>query len=238
MREPPRWVYPRVGGGTQPTLPVLHAPDGLSPRGRGNHPATPGRNHIRRSIPAWAGEPSQSKTFSMRRWVYPRVGGGTQPTLPVLHAPDGLSPRGRGNRHNQKRFQCADGSIPAWAGMSKERIFETRFNLRTGRPRKPTISKPRKKATTKRQKPKPRTQMTTAQVAAQREERREYDRQRSTTPERRESRRLQAQEQRRKAKELGLCRDCPNPAKPGRTRCEPCAAKHRESRRRSDAKRR
>ena len=53
--------------------------------------------------------------------------------------------------------------------------------------------------------------MTTAQVEDQQEERREYDRQRSQNPERKEAHRLQERERRRKAKELGICRECSNP---------------------------
>ena len=72
---------------------------------------------------------------------------------------------------------------------------------------------------------------------AKRQDRQEYDRQRDQTPERKEYRRLLAQERRRKAKELGLCKSCPNPAKPGQARCPACAERHRESRIRSNAKR-
>ena len=71
---------------------------------------------------------------------------------------------------------------------------------------------------------------------AKRQDRQEYDRQRNQTPERRESHRLHAQERRRKTKELGICKSCPNPAKPGQTRCPTCTDKHRESRIRSKAK--
>ena len=72
---------------------------------------------------------------------------------------------------------------------------------------------------------------------AKRQGRQEYDGQRNQTPERRQYRRLLAQERRRKAKELGLCKNCPNPAKPGQTRCPTCAEKRREYGRRIRAKR-
>ena len=78
--------------------------------------------------------------------------------------------------------------------------------------------------------------MTPAEIETKREERLQYDRQRDQTPERKEYRRLLAQERRRKAKELGLCKSCPNPAKPGQTRCPTCAERHRESKRLSKAK--
>ena len=86
--------------------------------------------------------------------------------------------------------------------------------------------------------PRPRTQLAPAEMETNRQERLQYDRQRDQTPEGRESHPLYAQERRRKAKELGLCKSCPNPAKPGQTRCPTCAEKHRESRIRSNAKRR
>ena len=67
--------------------------------------------------------------------------------------------------------------------------------------------------------------------------RREYDRTRSQSPERKEYQRLREQESRKRAKELGKCRSCSNPAIPGQTRCPTCAERHRESRIRSNAKR-
>ena len=48
--------------------------------------------------------------------VYPRVGGGTTMMLTKNQTPEGLSPRGRGNRAVcPPKGQCR-GSIPAWAG--------------------------------------------------------------------------------------------------------------------------
>ena len=67
--------------------------------------------------------------------------------------------------------------------------------------------------------------------------RREYDRLRNQRPERKEFYRRHAQEQRQRAKESGLCRHCGNAAIPSQTRCEICAERHRQSRRRSDARR-
>ena len=70
------------------------------------------------------------------------------------------------------------------------------------------------------------------------QDRREYERNRRQNPERKEYRRLREQERRKRAKELGHCRDCSKPSIPGQTRYPTCAEKHRESRRRSDAERR
>jgi len=51
-----------------------------------------------------------------------------------------------------------------------------------------------------------------------------------TDEQRRELRRVRAAEERQRRKELGLCRDCPNVAVEGQTRCSDCAEKHRQSR--------
>ena len=77
-----------------------------------------------------------------------------------------------------------------------------------------------------------------SQMEDRKQQRTEYDRQRDQTPERREYQRLRQREKVRRAKELGLCKSCPNPAKPGQTRCPTCAEKHHEYNRRSNAKRR
>ena len=71
-----------------------------------------------------------------------------------------------------------------------------------------------------------------------RQERTEYDRRRNQTLERRERARLIAKEHRLKGKKLRLCKSCTNSAILGQTRCPTCAENHRQSRRRSDAKRR
>ena len=70
------------------------------------------------------------------------------------------------------------------------------------------------------------------------EERREYAQARSQTPERKEYRRQLRRNQIRIAKEAGKCKDCSNPAIPGQTKCETCAEKHRQRRRKDDANRR
>ena len=94
----PEAVYPRVGGGTFGWVAFFTLCTGLSPRGRGNLVEMPGRPHITRSIPAWAGEPSDGWHFSRSARVYPRVGGGTLSRCPVDPTSLGLSPRGRGNQ--------------------------------------------------------------------------------------------------------------------------------------------
>ena len=65
--------------------------------------------------------------------------------------------------------------------------------------------------------------------------RREYEQTRGKSPERKEKKRGYIQAKRQEAKSLGLCKDCPNPAVPDRTRCETCAAKHQASRARRTA---
>ena len=97
-RNSPRWVYPRVGGGTFPNLRAALNLGGLSPRGRGNQRLLRAPWGWAGSIPAWAGEPATpTRTVGMGR-VYPRVGGGTQAPIVQGLRQLGLSPRGRGER--------------------------------------------------------------------------------------------------------------------------------------------
>ena len=70
----------------------------------------------RRSIPAWAGEPSRRLAASSRLQVYPRVGGGTWCNCLGGLSLAGLSPRGRGNHDSGLRVVSTPMSIPAWAG--------------------------------------------------------------------------------------------------------------------------
>ena len=55
--------------------------------------------------------------------------------------------------------------------------------------------------------------------------------------ERKEYRRNYARERARTAKAIGKCKNCSNPSNPDQTRCETCAEKHRQARRRSDSER-
>ena len=91
--------------------------------------------------------------------------------------------------------------------------------------RKTTPSRHPKKATPKRH-PEP----DRAEVEAKRQEQPEHNPGKGKTAAARENTRLYAQEQRRKAREQGLCRDCREPAIPEQSRCSTCAEKHRAGR--------
>ena len=83
---------------------------------RGNHRQR-GRTGSRSgSIPACAGEPSQTLTIVEQFRVYPRVCGGTPGGLTNPHWGHGLSPRVRGNRELNADLLRRIGSIPACAG--------------------------------------------------------------------------------------------------------------------------
>ena len=124
--------------------------------------------------------------------------------------------------------------------MSPKRIlFQHTFPI-PGRPRAGTEQTKRAKKKLPKPKPKgdgkrpPATRAKDPETAG--EAHREYEQARNSTPERREYNRHLAQEQRRKAKESGKCRNCLAPAITGQTRCPTCAENHRQSRRRRDAK--
>ena len=91
-------VYPRVCGGTGGAAVDSALSGGLSPRVRGNHVQADTRQPLSGSIPACAGEPAFSGSGMWRRWVYPRVCGGTGTLNAERLTRQGLSPRVRGNR--------------------------------------------------------------------------------------------------------------------------------------------
>ena len=109
-------VYPRVGGETVAAVGDGRQRPGLSPRGRGNLTTYRPRTNFQRSIPAWAGKPAMSCSMAMPKWVYPRVGGETDPAVWEAANPGGLSPRGRGNLDEANLQALCRRSIPAWAG--------------------------------------------------------------------------------------------------------------------------
>ena len=109
-------VYPRVCGGTIDNR-LSHIDDqGLSPRVRGNRDAERERAAVVGSIPACAGEPSTTALRIKKPRVYPRVCGGTRPTLVPGRSAWGLSPRVRGNLASIVINPWSGGSIPACAG--------------------------------------------------------------------------------------------------------------------------
>ena len=89
---------------------------GLSPRVRGNHLQLDLRRQRLGSIPACAGEPKSGRHPLPRRWVYPRVCGGTMVVQPRRQRRGGLSPRVRGNPDHADSRRERTGSIPACAG--------------------------------------------------------------------------------------------------------------------------
>ena len=116
-------VYPRVCGGTLIDRGMSRDDCGLSPRVRGNRPGTASRLHMRRSIPACAGEPSVSSLYPVLKWVYPRVCGGTRPLRLRDDLLYGLSPRVRGNHSPPAPPYAVQRSIPACAGEPLSDLF-------------------------------------------------------------------------------------------------------------------
>ena len=103
-------------GGTYPSNPDSSNSFGLSPRVRGNHPASPAMPPAKGSIPACAGEPTRQIPTPATLSVYPRVCGGTGMSKPSVAIPTGLSPRVRGNPLYPANGRRGLRSIPACAG--------------------------------------------------------------------------------------------------------------------------
>ena len=135
---------------------------------------------------------------------------------------------------------------PAQTGRSKERIFESSFVIATGKRIKSkgnhskqeaiegttvtghlenTLRNPRTPDSRAKKANKPRPPRTP-------EERKEYERARSHTPERKEYQRQYGRKLTKIAKETGKCKNCSNPAIQDQTRCEICAEKHRKQHKR------
>ena len=91
-----RRVYPRVGGGNLLTFGIGAVAPGLSPRGRGKLTSWLAISFSLRSIPAWAGETTDTPRPQAGLKVYPRVGGGNGVAAAKTDRGYGLSPRGRG----------------------------------------------------------------------------------------------------------------------------------------------
>ena len=109
-------VYPRVCGGTRLATRPKTRRRGLSPRVRGNLAECSAIPLQLGSIPACAGEPLAAMRSGQRRWVYPRVCGGTFAAFGFAVMRLGLSPRVRGNRWWPVIAFICLGSIPACAG--------------------------------------------------------------------------------------------------------------------------
>ena len=89
---------------------------GLSPRVRGNRCLVFHSVKAHRSIPAGAGEPSETKLGPLWLKVYPRGCGGTTKEDLTDMLSRGLSPRVRGNHPFWPSYHIEGGSIPAGAG--------------------------------------------------------------------------------------------------------------------------
>ena len=137
---------------------------------------------------------------------------------------------------------------PAGTGVShtEGQVFQHTIDLTKKRKRHKQPDRREKKAPAKaiakKQPTKPAPSRTPEEIAAAAETsqvaRREYEQARNRNPERMEYNRRLAREQRQIAKATGKCRSCPKPAIPEQTRCPRCSEHHRQSRRRSDARRR
>ena len=109
-------VYPRPRGGTLAAVSAQHPRPGLSPPTRGNRRAVRAGGGFSRSIPAHAGEPTDTSILCADTPVYPRPRGGTMGTPRISAARVGLSPPTRGNQLTDPALFEIAGSIPAHAG--------------------------------------------------------------------------------------------------------------------------
>jgi hypothetical protein len=115
-RDRPFGRFPHVCGGAcrmqdRPKLSL-----GRSPRVRGSHADTRGRDGRPGSIPACAGEPAALGARRLGIRVDPRVCGGAPREVGIATSCWGRSPRVRGSLRETPQPSSARGSIPACAG--------------------------------------------------------------------------------------------------------------------------
>ena len=115
-------VDPRVCGGNRGTRTPISSAGGRSPRMRGKLVWSPYRDHLERSIPAYAGETSNAVSDSKTMTVDPRVCGGNPRSACKSCVSAGRSPRMRG-----KLIEVGDSvrkrrSIPAYAGETRRAV--------------------------------------------------------------------------------------------------------------------
>ena len=119
-------VYPRVGGGTHRDHSKRVCAKGLSPRGRGNPYTGAPDNDGKRSIPAWAGEPSTQPVFcSVAR-----------PNFQVSRAERNCTSRAEGRAETKA---ARDSTVAAWTvgemfiPLPADADFRLGFTKRPGR---------------------------------------------------------------------------------------------------------
>ena len=117
-------VYPRACGGTFDGELPQSSVVGLSPRLRGNPVVPDYAPGAAGSIPAPAGEPTQTLPLVFPPGVYPRACGGTDADVFAEWVAVGLSPRLRGNRLLRGQSTTAQRSIPAPAGEPSYGVWE------------------------------------------------------------------------------------------------------------------
>ncbi len=120
-----------------------------------------------------------------------------------------------------------DASIRFGPIQYSKRIFQTTVSLPNRRAEKTKPAKRKTRVTKPKRPKKPVKTPTPSEIQERREKRRQYDKNRDQRPERKQYVRERGKNNRQRAKELGLCRTCSQPAIPNQTRCPSCAAKHR-----------
>ena len=116
--------HPRVGGGDTLAGNLAALEAGPSPRGRGRHKGPIIDRDLDGTIPAWAGETRDVRSWWLMDGDHPRVGGGDSAKRSFLMANVGPSPRGRGRLAREAYLRNIDGTIPAWAGETSPIVLD------------------------------------------------------------------------------------------------------------------
>ena len=151
------------------------------------------------------------------------------------HQVRGLTPHLRGYPRTQTYLEATPQDHPL--RYSKRINFECTVPLPSSPARQPKAPKPKTRAIKPNTSKKPPHTPTPLELQERRENRREYEQNRSQRTERKQFGRDQQKKRRQRAKELGICKTCSQPAIPDQTRCPSCAEKNRQQHRSAKAKR-
>ncbi len=131
LTNPPRLtrssctVHPRVRGAHGCGAPGHHRARGPSPRARGSPAGARHGRAVDRSIPACAGLTARTVSRVWSRSVHPRVRGAHMTLGTVQVKGDGPSPRARGSQPRPRHHRPPHRSIPACAGLTRDRLVPT-----------------------------------------------------------------------------------------------------------------
>ena len=187
-------------------------------------------------MPMWVHRPALRNLGTPRdgsRWRH--MYGGIPSASSAPSCSVSLAQHLRGYTHNFRPIEVRPRASPL--RCSKRINFECTVPLPSRPARQPKATKRKTRAIKPNTSKKPPRTPTPLELQERRENRREYEQNRSQRTERKQYGRDWQKKRRQRGKELGICKTCSQPAIPDQTRCPSCAEKNRQQHRSAKAKR-